>query len=77
MQKRIANEVMGRIHGRLAQSGYRGVDCGLPVTGGCPGGRLGDAGVPPILKFLTASDTTGSDPAGVPIAGDCDESSDG
>ena len=56
---------------------YCGVDCGLPPMGGCPGGTLGGAPAPPILKFLSASETMGSDPAGAPIAGDFDGSSGG
>jgi hypothetical protein len=60
-----------------APSIYCGGDCGLPPTGGCPAGTLGGVGAPPILKFLNASETMGSDPAGAPIAGDFDGSSGG
>src|ERR1700730_1105094 len=62
---------------QMGKSSYCGADCGLAPTGGCPAGRLGGVGAPPILKFLSASETMGSDPAGAPIAGDFDGSSGG
>src|SRR5882672_1209345 len=58
------------------EGGYCGADCGLRM-GRCPGGRLGVAELPPILKFLSASDTIGFDPAGAAPVGDSVESSDG
>ena len=60
-----------------APSIYCGAACGFPPMGGCPGGTLGVVEAPPILKFLSASDTIESDPVGAPIAGDFDGSSGG
>src|SRR5690349_25121839 len=56
---------------------YCGTTGGLPVTGGCPGGRLAGAEFPPILKFLSASETIGFDPSCPAPVGDGLESSEG
>src|SRR5579864_9398524 len=63
---------------RLVYCGeYLGADGGLLVTGGCPGGRPAGAEFPPILKFLSASETIGFDASCPAPAGDCLESSEG